>query len=122
MRIIILYSSFLKKLDLDRLGYNYFNSKGFETIVLNVTKLVNKKYFLNASKHLDVKNEVFIDDYNHYNNEILKFSKKPSLIISFLHLNKNTYKLFEIISNNKIVYAQSLINVIPDINFEKKIF
>ena len=120
MRIIILYSSFIKKLDLDRLGIHFFNSKGFETIILNVTKLVNKKYFLQASKHIDIQNEVFVNDYNHFNDEILKFYKDPCLIISFLHLNKNTYKLFKIISNNKMIYAQSLINVIPDSNFKKK--
>ncbi len=120
MRIIILYSSFIKNLDLDRLGIHFFNSKGFETIILNVTKLVNKKYFLQASKHIDIKNEVFVNDYNHFNDEILKFYKDPCLIISFLHLNKNTYKFFEIISNNKMIYAQSLINVIPDSNFKKK--
>ena len=67
MRIIILYSSFIKNLDLDRLGIHFFNSKGFETIILNVTKLVNKKYFLQASKHIDIQHEVFVNDYNHFN-------------------------------------------------------
>ena len=93
MRIIILYSSFMKDLDLDRLGINFFNAKGLETIILNVTKIVNKKYFSKVSKNINIENEIFINDYIHFKNEILNFTKGPYLIISFLHLNKNTYKL-----------------------------
>ena len=119
MRIIILYSSFLKKSDLERLGINFFNSKGLETKILNLTKLINNAYFLQASRDINIKNEIIINDYDHFKNEILNFSKDAYLVISFLHLNKNTYKLYEIISNNNIIYAQSIINVIPDSNFKK---
>ena len=120
MNIIILYSSFLKENDLERLGIKYFLKLGMNVKILNLTRLVNKEYFYKSSSNINISNETFIKNFNQFEKELIDNCNSKHIIISFVHINYKTYKFFKIISKYNFVYVKLLLNIIPDLNYTKK--
>ena len=92
MNIIILYSSFLKENDLERLGIKYFLKLGMNVKILNLTRLVNKEYYFKSSNNINISNETFIKNFNQFEKELIDNCNSKHIIISFIHLNYKTYK------------------------------
>ena len=59
MNIIILYPSFLKENDLERLGIKYFLKLGMNVKILNLTRLVNKEYYFKSSNNINILTKLY---------------------------------------------------------------
>lgn len=119
--LIFIFETFLKKFDLERFRFDYYESQGLKIKILNISPITRKKYFEGEKeKNIYIKNiQKICFSFKDLEKEVLENENLETASIVLIGDIDNEQKVIKILKNHNILNIRYIFGGQP---FKKKTF